>query len=171
MSTLPPLVFRWDGEALQPLHPRVADRHLTIGEAYCFVEHHDRSAASHRHYFAAIAEAWKNLPELYAGQFPTSEHLRKYALIKAGYRDERSYVAASKADAVRLASFVKPMDDFAVVVATEAVVTSYTAKSQSLKAMGKRDFQASKEAVLGILGDMIGTDAASLLDAAHREAA
>jgi len=51
---------------------------------------------------------------------------------------------------------LKPVDEFALVVAKEATVTRYTAKSQSEKAMGKTDFQASKDSVLAIVSEMIG---------------
>lgn len=169
--TAAPITFAWDGEAMRPL-PRfaqAADREYVIGETYNLAEVQDRSSATHRHYFALINEAWMNLPDLLAERFPSAEHLRKYALIKAGYRDERSIPCSSRAEAQRVGSFVKPMDDYAVVVIFEATVTVYTAKSQSVRAMGKADFQASKEAVLGVLADMIGVDVTTLVR--QREAA
>ena len=61
-----------------------------------------------------------------------------------------------------MAAFVKPMDEFAIVTVSEAVVNVWTAKSQSVKAMGKKDFQASKDAVMAILAEMIGTARAAL---------
>lgn len=160
-----PLVFSWDGEAMRPasrMMARLADKAFVIGETYRLTEEHERSAASHRHYFAAINEAWQNLPEEIGDRFPNSESLRKYALIKAGYRDERTIVAASKAEAQRLAGFVRPMDAFAVVTTSEATVTVWTAKSQSVKAMGGKDFQTSKQAVLDVIAGMIGVDSDAL---------
>jgi hypothetical protein len=80
-------------------------------------------------------------------EFPTAEVLRKKMLIRAGYADERSIVCASKAEAQRVAAFVKPMDEYAVVTVREAVVRVYTAQSQSIKAMGAKpfpDIQASR---------------------------
>jgi len=38
-------------------------------------------------------------------------------------------------EAQRIAAFIKPMDTYAMVIVNECVVTVYTAKSQSLKAM------------------------------------
>lgn len=141
---------------MQPLNPRAADRAYVIGEVYRLVPHEERSARSHNHYFASLHEAWTNLPEEAAERFPSVDHLRKWALIKAGFRDERSIACSSKAEAQRIAAFVKPMDEFAVVVVREAVVVVLTAKSQSVKAMGKQDFQASKDAVLEIVSELIG---------------
>jgi len=161
-DAIPPLAFQWDGEAMKPRHPGLADRHFVVGEIYRLAPVEERSASSHRHYFASINEAWKNLPDELAERFPSPEHLRKYALIRAGYRDERSIVAASKTEALRLAGFIRPMDDFAVVTVSNAVVTVYTARSQSVRAMGKADFQASKDAVLSHIASMIGVDSGDL---------
>ena len=159
-----PLPFEWDGEAMRvlPGFQRQADQAFVIGERYRLAPVEDRSAASHRHYFAAINEAWANLPEGMSDDFPTPEHLRKAALIRAGYRDERSVVCASRAEALRVAAFIKPIDDFALVATSGTTVCVYTAKSQSVKAMGKEDFQRSKDATLGIIAQMIGVTTATL---------
>ena len=167
---IPPLWFQWDGDNLMPLHPKLCDKHLVIGERYCMVEHKDRSEASHRQYFAAINEAWSNLPEMDAERFATPEALRKYALIRAGWRDERTIVCASKAEAERVAAFVRPMDEHAVVTFREAVVRVWTAQSQSYRAMGKTDFQKSKDDVLRVVGEMVGVTPADLSNNAGRAA-
>jgi hypothetical protein len=140
------------------------DALFVVGEAYQLEMRSDRSEASHRAYFAAIHECWINLPEHMLEQFPTSEHLRKFALIRSGYRDERSIVCSSAAEAKQVAGFVKPMDDFAVVSSDGPLVTVWTAKSQSYRAMPKGEFQASKQAVLDYLAGMIGTTPRALVD-------
>jgi hypothetical protein len=153
-----PVIFQWDGEAMvpPPRFQRLCDQQFAVGETYTLIPHEDRSAATHRHFFAQVNDTWQNLPEAIAAEFPTSEHLRKYALIKAGFCDRRTLVASSAAEARRLAAFVKPMDEFALVVPTGSTVTVYTAQSQSTRAMGKDAFQKSKEAVLDMLAGMIG---------------
>lgn len=128
------------------------------GEVVTLERREGRSRASHNAYFAQVEEAWSNIPEHMAERWATPDHLRRWALIKAGYRDERSIACASKAEALRVAAFVRPLDEYAVVVVREAVVTVLTAKSQSLKAMGKVDFQDSKTKVLDVLADLIGAD-------------
>lgn len=135
-----------------------ADKALVVGEVYRLVEHHDRSMNSHRHYFAVIAEAHKNLPDEMLEQYPNSEALRKKALIWKGYRDERTLVASSKAEAERMAAFIKPMDDLAVVTVRDCVIRVWTAKSRSVRAMGNRDFQHSKNDVLDFVADLVGVD-------------
>lgn len=161
-DTPPPMAFHWDGEAMVPRHPKLADKHFVVGEDYTLEVREDRSAASHRHFFAAIKEAHDNLPEHLAERWPTPEHLRKFALIKTGHADHRSIACSSKAEALRVAAFVKPIDEYSVVVAQEATVIVFTAKSQSVRAMGKPAFQKSKDDVLSFVASLIGTDAATL---------
>lgn len=151
-----PLVYRWTGSAMVPIHQKIADRQFEKGETYTLVQHEERSSASHRHYHASIAEAHTNLPDEWAQRLPTPEHLRRYALIKAGFADSQTFVASSRAEAQRLAAFIRPVDEFAVVTVEGPTVTRYVAKSQSYRAMGKADFQASKDAVLAIVAAMIG---------------
>lgn len=153
-----PLAYEWNGEAFVPLRHCVgmANKEFVVHEVYRLAVHEERSAASHNHYFAALNDAWESLPEGTAERFPSVEHLRKWCLIKAGYRDERTIVASSKAEAQRLAAFIKPMDDFAVVLVKDATVTVATAKSQSQRAMGRKDFGESKQAVLEIAAEMVG---------------
>lgn len=168
MSALP---FRWTGEAMEPLRgfQRRADTAFVVGQVYRLDVVEDRSAASHRHFFAAVNEAWSNLPEHLVERFPSPEHLRKWALCKAGFADSRQIVASSKAEAIRLAAFIRPMDEFAVVTVSDAVVTVWTARSQSARAMSKAEFQASKDGVLRVVSELIGVEPDAL--SKHAEAA
>ena len=167
MSTPTPLTFVWDGEHMVPDRPRQADKEYCVGERYRLGVIEERSGNSHRHYFAALNEAHTNLPEHLADQFPTMEGLRKFALIQTGFRDERSIPCSSKAEALRVAAFVKPMDEYAVVVTAGATVTVLTAKSQSQKAMGAEAFKRSKDAVLEYVSAMIDVSRKALEDHAR----
>jgi len=158
MDTFPPLTCDWDGEVFRPIHPRRADNYLTVGERYSLVQYEERSSASHNHEFAWLKEAWLSLPEHLAEKFPTSEHLRKWALIRAGYSDSHTIVCSSKAEAVRVAAFIRPMDEFAVVVVQGATVTRYTAKSQSKRAMGAKTFYESKERIMEVVARMLDVE-------------
>lgn len=153
-----------------PLAPKSADKQYVIGMQYRLAPFEERSGNSHSHYFAALNEAFKNLPEIYADKHPTMEHLRKWCLIKSGFREERSIACASAEEAERIAAFIKPIDDFAVVLVHESSVTVYTAQSQSKRAMGKAKFQASKQAVLDVLAIMLGTDVGTLKNNANKAA-
>lgn len=162
MTDIPPLDFQWDGEAMRPHRKGLADKHYVVGENYRLAPTEHRSVNSHNHYFAAIHEAFMNLPESMADRFATEDHLRRYALIKAGFRDERSIACASKAEARKIGAFIKPLDDYAVVVVRDNVVIVYTAKSQSYRSMPKAEFQRSKDEVLRVLAEMIGTPQSQL---------
>lgn len=159
-----PVLFEWKGDAMEPLarFRGLCDQIFVIGERYPLVVQEDRSQATHRHYFASIHDAWLNLPESIAERFPTDEHLRKWALIKSGYCDERSVVCASKAEAQRVAAFIRPMDCYAIVVVNEATIKVYTAQSQSTRAMGKAVFQKSKSDVLEVVSELIGVNPGEL---------
>lgn len=168
MTTSAPITMAWDGEAMHPagkFWAHKADEAFVIGETYRIVEHNDRSTNSHNHFFASLQSGWENLPEIYAEQFPTSEHLRRYALIKSGFCDSQTLVCESRAAALRTAAFMRPLDEFALVTIRDVVVTVYRAKSQSRKAMGKEDFQKSKDAVLDIVSDLIGVRKDALAEA------
>ena len=166
MNTLPVIIYTWNGESMQPL-PRfaaMAKARFASHELYRMEVVEERSVATHNHYFAIIHEAWLNLPEHCTGRFANEDHLRKWCLITAGFRSEQSIVASSKEEAQHIAAFVKPTadDTYAIVIVQECVVTIYTAASQSRKAMGKADFQASKEAVIEVLSRMLGTEVTEL---------
>jgi len=153
-----PLRLRYEGEGEFRALTNRADEDFVVGEVYVMVEHRDRSTSSHNHFFACVGDAWKTLPDELLESYPTAEHLRKKALIWKGWRDERTIACSSKAEAERIAAFVKPMDDFAVVTVRDAVVRVWTAKSQSMKAMGAKDFQASKQDVLDFIDDLLGVE-------------
>jgi hypothetical protein len=159
-----PIPMLWKDGAMTPLpsFARKAADAFNEGEVYPMVEHVDRSRKSHDHYFVLVGEAWASLPEHMTDRFPTADHLRRWALIKAGFRDERTIVCSSKAEATRVKSFIRPLDEFAVILSSGAVVTAYTAKSQSMKAMGRAMFQDSKDKTLAVIADLIGVSPAVL---------
>lgn len=162
MDSGAPLYFQWNGEAMVPLRPKQADRQYTVGETYRLGVIEERSHNSHAHFFASLHEAYKNLPEAVSDRFPDEDHFRKHCLIDAGFYDERSFQCASRAEAVRLAAFLTPINSYARIVVHGSLVIERTAKSQSMRAMGKADFQRSKVAVLEIASALVGTSIATL---------
>jgi len=137
------------------------DKTLVIGEVLRWETVTDRSVVNHRHYFACIAEAWGNLPDGMADELPSPEHLRKWALVKAGYCKTVKIVCASHDAAALLFIAAKDMDTFSVVGVSERVVTISRATSQNMRAMDKKTFQESKDRVLQVISELIGTDAAT----------
>jgi hypothetical protein len=157
-----PMIFDWDGEAMIPRHPRRADQLFVVGQHYSLIEQEERSAATHNHEFAWLKEAWMNLPEALADLYPTQEHLRKRALIEAGFYDETIIDAGTSAAALRVASAIRAREEFSLVIVRGPAVVIRTAKSQSRRSMKKQEFQASKTAIMEVVADMIGTTATSL---------
>lgn len=158
MTTFASFPMVWNGEALAPkgqYWQRKADERFIIGQEYLIEEHLERSAATHRHFFAQLKEAWDNMPETVT-EFPTVEHLRKRALIETGFRNERAIVCSSPAEAERFAAFIRPLDEFAVISVNGCAVVEWRAKSQSQRDMDRAEFQASKTAVLAWAWDLVG---------------
>lgn len=164
MTRPPPIPCIWNGQTFTPMarFHNVAAAHYGAGEVVTLVPHEERSSASHSHYFAALHEAWLNLPEDVGARWASEAHFRKHGLIATGHRDERTLVCSSKAEAQRVAAFIRPTEDYAVITVREAVVTVYTAKSQSMKAMGKEAFQKSKDDVLAWAAGLIGVEPEAL---------
>lgn len=153
-----PLAFTWTGEVMEPRKGFAgrADAQFVVGMTYVLAVEEQRSMAAHRGYFARIREAWASMPDHLLSDYPSAEHLRKRALIMAGFSEHRDFVAASKAEALRIAAFIKPSDDYAVVTVRDAVVRVFTAKSQSVKAMGKDEFKRSMDAVENWIAKLLG---------------
>ena len=168
----PPLLFSWDGEAMTPVgrHGKTADEHFVIGRKYILVEQQERSAASHNHEFAWLNEAWKNLPESLAELYPSPLHLRKRALIEAGFYDEEIVDAGTSAAAIRVASAFRHREEFSLVIVRGPIVVIRSAKSQSRRAMDKKDFQASKTAVMEVVSALIGVKPTDLAENAAEAA-
>lgn len=165
------VAFKWDGESMIPIRPKLADETYVIGSVYWLEEEQPRSGKSHNHEFAWLKEAWLQLPEEIADMYPTPEHLRKRALIQAGFFTEVVIDAGTQAAALRVAAFARGEDEFALVITRGPLVVVRKAKSQSRRAMGGPDFQASKTAALEIVAAMIGVTPEVLAVEAERGAA
>lgn len=165
-----PIRFAWDGEAMRPATKywaREADKRYVVGETYTMDEIFVRSHATHAHYFAVIKAAWDSLTDEQREQFPSTEHLRKYALISTGYNKQAQYVCKSKREARRLVAALKhEQDEYAIYSVDARVVTVFRPQSQDHRSMDKSKFQESKEAVLRWIGDLIGADPTELRNAA-----
>ena len=162
----------WDGEVFKP-NPSFrayCDREFVVGEIYPMAPIEERSLASHNHYFAAVAEGWKNLSEENAKHFPTAEHLRHWALVQTGYCSEAYYHMTTNFEARKLAIDLRKRDPYAVISVRGSVVQVFTAESQSKAAMKKERFQQSKTDVLDLVASMARTTRPQLMKHAGRTA-
>lgn len=158
---------QWTGEAFVPVERcrSIAEETFSPGAAYWLNVEPERSEKTHRHEFGWVREAWKNLPENLTDLYPTSEHLRKRALITAGFYTEKIIDAGTNAAALRFAAYAREEDEFAYVMVRGPIVVVRKAKSQSHRAMGGPDFQRSKSAILDVISALIGVAPGDLLQA------
>jgi hypothetical protein len=141
-----PLWYRYNGAAMMPLLPEVAARQFWVGGVYLLELHREeRQSARHKAYFATLHDDWTRLQR---PEWPTSEHLRKYALIQTGWREERALECPSPELASEIAAFAQPLDPYAVLVAEGPLLRVWTARSQSYAAMGRENFNRSMDDVL-----------------------
>lgn len=155
MSETFPLLYEGDG-LFRCLHPKRVK--LEVGAVHGWQIAENRSSESHRHFFAVVNEAWRNLPEDLADDFPSPEHLRKWALIKAGFCSETRIACANNNEAMTLATKAKAMDKYSIVAIDGKAVTIWTADSQRRDAMGRKTFQEAKERALHIISNLLGVD-------------
>ena len=151
-----PTLFTWQNGNMVPKWPRIASDRFDEGQDYLLVETEHRSRKTQSHQFAWIREAWLNLPEELADEYPSAKHLRKRALIMSGFYNETILDVGSHAAALRVAQFARGEDEFAVAVVRGGVVVVRKAKSQSKRSMDRAEFQASKTAILETIAGMIG---------------
>lgn len=156
-------VWTGTGLSLRASSLRALDERFGAGETLALEVQAMRSMNSHRHFFATIRDLWANLPERLAeapyGKSP--ECLRKHALIATGYADAVSVDCGTKAAAERVGAVMAAMGDYAVVSVSGPVVRRYTARSQSVRAMGRDEFQRSKDDVLGWIEALVAGERAA----------
>ena len=165
---------RWNGEVLLPVGHyglSAAREKMRPGDTVIVAIDHPRSQNTHNHQFAEIASAWRHLPEA-VHQKPWAANpdtLRKHALIVTGFYNVETVDAGSKAAAERVAALLSrhatAAHGYAITQAKGPVVTCWTPQSQSMRAMGGKEFQRSKEAVLNWIADQIGVSPEQLREA------
>lgn len=164
-----PILYRWTEHCptcggtylhFAPMNAAMLERSAkawTIDEVYRLEFLEGRSEKSHNAYFASLAHIWTNLPHNKQAEYPTVEHMRKRALIVAGYADMDYRTFDTPEDAEKCASLMRPREEFAVITVKGCVVRVYTAQSQSRSEMPEKgQFEASKRAVLEITSGIIG---------------
>jgi hypothetical protein len=165
MSDSPILYTALEDGAMIPASPfwqKKAEERFKPGDRVLLEQHEERSAKSHDHLFAFLHDAFLNLPDNLRAEYPSEQHLRKKLLIRAGYCHERDVICETKAEAQRVAVLVPSLDTYAIAIPKGNVCKIYTAESQSIRSMGKKRFQESKDAILTALASLLGTSPLSL---------
>ena len=115
---------------------------------------------SRRYFFAALRDAWSNLPDAMREQFPNAEILRKHALIAIGYCDAITLAVGSKAAAPQIAAAFRMKDQYCIATVRGDVVTVYTARSMARRVLLKRDFREVADKVFHWIASTTGVDPA-----------
>src|SRR5262245_49056885 len=151
-----PIPCSWDGETFIPdrRFRTLCDKQFVVGDRYMVDAAHERDMNLHRGYFAAVKDAFNELP---GERFLTPDHLRKWALIQCGICTVRQRELASTADAHRVAELIRELEPFADVAIAGRMLVVRTARSQSRREMDADEFQRSKDAVLAFLNRMRGS--------------
>lgn len=165
-----PCAFIWNSREMVPLDRfrALANRQFRAGQEYALVPHQGRSEKAHGLYFKCVEVTWQNLPHGVAERYPTSEHLRKWALIQEGYADEHTMVCDSEEKAREVAGLARSLDGYAVIRVSGNIVTVWTAQSQDKHHMGHEVFQKSMDSVLSRLADMLGITVKELTEEAKK---
>lgn len=169
MSTPPPMPMTYLGAGTWQVLPRfvaACDEHYGAGEIVRWAPVFERSRASHNHLFAEVGTVFDNLSDEQRLLWPTEDALRKHALCKAGICDVATHIAPSRAEAAKLAAFLRAQRFGDLITHSGQVVTVLTARSMRYDAMDRAAFQEAKDKVLAYLADLIGVDTATLQRAA-----
>ncbi|MEL6411689.1 MAG: hypothetical protein AAFQ38_14930 [Pseudomonadota bacterium] len=170
----------FDGQALIPdgnfSVAQVNDR-FGAGQVVVVDLDPQRSGKSHKHQFVFVKTAWENLPDyLVDAPFAVSvETLRKHALIATGFCHTEMVPVGTKQRAERVAvamsSLASRAHGYCITDVRGSVAYCHTAQSQSVKSMGRDEFQKSKQAILEWLADLIGVTPADLAAMGKEQAA
>lgn len=155
-----PVAYKFDGHVMIPVnkfHSERAAKQYQPGATYVLIPNEARSPESHRFYFACLHEAWLNLAEEHAERHPTAEHLRAYALVKTGFADKTSIVCSTPEDAIRTAAIASTRDKIRIIEISGKCVSVWIPRSQSMRSMGKAEFERSKQSVLDLVASMART--------------
>lgn len=154
-----------------PRYRNVAKRQFgEAGTEHILESASERSMAGHNAYFAAINDYFDNLPETIAPRFPTPTHFRRWLLIECGYFDERELTFGTEQNAIEASTYIRTLDEYARIHVHGRKLLIRRARSQSLKSMGKEEFDASKKAVLELAGEMTGISRTEAIRNAGRHA-
>jgi hypothetical protein len=172
MSEPLPILLTWkDGAFIPSTSYQLArcKEAFQDGKRYALIELQTRNMRRHRALFAQLQEAWAQLPEGMADDFPTVDHFRAFALIKTGWYNRTVFQAASEAEAIKLAAHLR-RDSLCIVEVDGRTVSHYEAKSQAVRAMKDAEFVKSMNDVLDYAAALVGLDRGTLEQEAGRAA-
>lgn len=169
-----PIRFQWDGEHMVP-HPRaqlLCERQYTVGKWYMLGDVEQRNTALERMFFASVREAWNNLSPEKTARWPSPNHLRKWALCKAGYCEHTDRACSDREMAsIVAANCRRKYGEYAVIkIGKDNVVHAWVPFSMKREEMSAGTFKEAVERVLNVISAEIGVDPTTLRNNAGRAA-
>lgn len=135
--------------------------------------HMIRSEPDHRRFFALLSAAYENWPEHNEFQPDNREHLRKYLICAAGYRESVDIAlpysedepSLAKLAAISMEAAIRAAGAYAFVRPDPAGgrVAVYRARSIAWDTIGQREFAEVRSAVEDVIEAQIGVTAFELL--------
>lgn len=119
-----------------------------------------------RRFFAAIRDSFHNLSDEDRKRFPSSEVLRKTALINAGWCSALTVVAGSKSAVMSIESALKALDRYCIIDVRGDVLTVYRARSVSRKSLPRKEFVDVAQKAFDWIYRTTGVDPAKSMEAA-----
>lgn len=154
-----PIMFLWtEDEIMAPLGRMLplARRQYAIGETYALGPVENIAGSSRAPLFIAVKNAWNSLPED-DKRFPTEEHLRKRALVAAGWATHRQVVMNTPEDAMKMVAAARALDAYAVITVKENVVDIWVAKSIGAGQITAEEWKVVKPRALDFVAEQINT--------------
>ncbi len=159
-----PVMFTWTDDGVMAPLPRfraLCDRQYAVGEEYALGPVENIPGNSRAPLFIAAKETWNSLPED-DDRFPTPEHLRKRALVRAGWATHAQYVLDTPKDAKALALALRQHDGYAVIRISGSTVEVWTAKSIAAGQISAEEWKVVKERALAFLATVTGVTSGEL---------
>ena len=152
-----------------PAFAKYMAENFKTGGVYDLAEVELRSMNAHKAFFAALNEAYANLREDGdADDFPSAEHLRKWALTYTEFCTVRVYKAATLKETARVYQFLRSGDEFSRLELKPKTkeVWQHIPNSQAVAAMpNNRTFKKSCDAVMIVLAQRLGVGVDELYQA------
>lgn len=141
---------------------KVAERQFGAGGEYVLEPVSERSLASNSQYHAALRDLFDSVPETLQARWPNIEHFRAWLLIETNWYDE-----IEAPDGKPLVITNRP---YVRVIKRGNRTIILAPKSQSMRAMGKSEFEQSKRDVLDLAAQIVGTTRTEAIRNAGRAA-
>lgn len=118
----------------------------------------EHSDPMRRMFFSEVRKIWETLPDHYARLYPSSEHLRKAALCRAGWADSTTVTCGNKTAAIEVAAMCRHLDKYAIVDLEGSVVTVFTARSLAKRVCPKKQFTEVADKALNWCNQLVGIE-------------